>query len=65
MGPFPIMQINNNGTVRFQKGIINDATNIRTIYNHSSTKQQTEFLQHKLFLFKQIYKCFHNTVVYL
>ena len=28
MGPFPITQINNNGTVRFQKGIINDATNI-------------------------------------
>ena len=31
MGPFPITQINNNGTVRFQKGIINDATNIRRI----------------------------------
>ena len=28
MGPFPITQINGNGTVRFQKGIINDATNI-------------------------------------
>ena len=28
MGPFPITQINYNGTVRFQKGIINDATNI-------------------------------------
>ena len=28
MGPFPIMQINDNGTVCFQKGIINDATNI-------------------------------------
>ena len=28
MGPFPITQINDNGTVRFQKGIINDATNI-------------------------------------
>ena len=28
MGPFPIMQINDNGTVRFQKGIINDTTNI-------------------------------------
>ena len=31
MGPFPITQINNNGTVRFQKGIINDATNVRRI----------------------------------
>ena len=31
MGPFPITKINDNGTVRFQKGIINDATNIRRI----------------------------------
>ena len=31
MGPFPITKINENGTVRFQKGIINDATNILTI----------------------------------
>ena len=31
MGPFPITQINDNGTVHFQKGIINDATNICTI----------------------------------
>ena len=31
MGPFPITQINDNGTVRSQKGIINDATNIRRI----------------------------------
>ena len=31
MGPFPITQINDNGMVRFQKGIINDATNIRRI----------------------------------
>ena len=38
MGPFPITQINDNGTVFLQKGIINDATNIRRI-NHSSTKQ--------------------------
>ena len=28
MGPFRITQINDNGTVCFQKGIINDATNI-------------------------------------
>ena len=28
MGPFLITQINDNGTVRFQKGIIKDATNI-------------------------------------
>ena len=31
MGPFPITQINDNGTVCFQKGIINDATNISRI----------------------------------
>ena len=31
MGPFPITQINDNGTVHFQKGIINDATNIHRI----------------------------------
>ena len=31
MGPFPIRQINDNGMVSFQKGIINDATNIRRI----------------------------------
>ena len=31
MVPFPITQINDNGTVRFQKGIINDAVNIRRI----------------------------------
>ena len=29
--PFPITQIKNNGAVRFQKGIINDATNILRI----------------------------------
>ena len=28
MGPFPITQINDNGAVHFQKGIINYATNI-------------------------------------
>ena len=31
MGPFPITQINDNVAVRFQKGIINDATNILRI----------------------------------
>ena len=31
VGPFPIKQINDNCTVRFQKGIINDTTNIRRI----------------------------------
>ena len=31
MGPFPITQINDNDTVRFQKGIINNATNINRI----------------------------------
>ena len=33
IGPFPITQINDNVTVRFQKGIINDAINIRRIKN--------------------------------
>ena len=31
IGPFPITQINDNSTVCFQNGIINDATNIRRI----------------------------------
>ena len=31
MGPFPITKIYDNGTVHFQKGIINDAVNIRRI----------------------------------
>ena len=31
MGPFPIALINDNWTVCSQKGIINDATNIRRI----------------------------------
>ena len=31
MGPLPVTQINDKGTVRFQKGIINDATNIHRI----------------------------------
>ena len=31
MGPFPITQINDNATVCFQQGIINDSTNIRRI----------------------------------
>ena len=31
MGLFPITQISDNGMVRFQKGIINDATNIHRI----------------------------------
>ena len=31
MGPFPITQINDNDMVCFQKGIINDATNIHII----------------------------------
>ena len=31
MGTFPIVQMNDNGTVCFQNGIINDATNIRRI----------------------------------
>ena len=31
MGPFPITKMNDNGTVCFQKGIINDAVNIHRI----------------------------------
>ena len=31
MGPFPITKINYNGTVCYQNGIINDATNIHRI----------------------------------
>jgi hypothetical protein len=30
-GPYTIIQVNDNGTVRFQKGIVNDVTNIRRI----------------------------------
>ena len=30
-GPYVITQVNDNGTVRFQKGIVNDAVNIRRI----------------------------------
>ena len=36
MGPFLITQINENGMVHFQKGIINNTTNIRRL-NHSTT----------------------------
>ena len=52
MGSFPITQINDNGTVLFQKGIINDTTNIRRI-NHSSTKQQKRFYNNSCFSFKK------------
>ena len=31
MGTFPIIKINDNGTICFQKGIINDSANIRRI----------------------------------
>ena len=31
MGPFLITQINDNGTIHFQNGIINDTTNILRI----------------------------------
>ena len=47
MGPFPITQINDNGTVCFQKGIINNATNIRRI---------KPFFDFKLFFLQQ--RCF-------
>ena len=52
MVPFPITQINDNGMVCFQKGIIYDATNIRRI---------------KPFFNKHIKnkKSFHNTIVSL
>ena len=35
MSPLLVTLINDNGTVRFQKGIINDATNIRRIKKFS------------------------------
>jgi hypothetical protein len=30
-GPYEISQVNDNGTIRFQKGIVNDVVNIRRI----------------------------------
>ena len=30
-GPYPLTKINTNGTVKFQKGIVNDVINIRRI----------------------------------
>ena len=30
-GPYPITQVNDNGTVHYQKGIVNDVINIRRI----------------------------------
>ena len=30
-GPYPVTQVNDNGTIRFQKGIVNDVVNIRRI----------------------------------
>ena len=50
MGPFPITQINDNGTVRFHKGIINDATNIRRIKPFFDLKKRV--FTTTLFLFK-------------
>ena len=50
MSPFPITQINDNGTVCFQKGIINDATNICRIKPFFDWTKR--FLQQQLFLFK-------------
>ena len=35
MGPFPITQINDNGTVHFQQGIINYAANNISTYHIS------------------------------
>ena len=53
MGPFPITQINDNGTVHFQKVIINDATNIFRIkpFFDKTTK---DFLQQSCFSFKKM-----------
>ena len=50
MGTFHVTQINDNGTVRFQTGIINDATNIRRIKPFFDIKKR--FFTTKLFLFK-------------
>jgi hypothetical protein len=30
-GPYEVTQVNDNGTVRFQKGIVNDVVNIRCV----------------------------------
>ena len=50
MGPFLITQINDNGTVRFQKGIINDATNICRIKQFFDFKKRV--FTTTMFLFK-------------
>ena len=52
MGPFPITQISDNGTVRFQKGIINDAVNILRIKPFFDLKK--EFLQQRCFSLKHM-----------
>jgi hypothetical protein len=44
-GPYEITQVNDNGTIRFQKGIVNDATNIGRIkpfHKQQKTKFTTE-----------------------
>ena len=55
MGPFLMTQINDNGTVRFQKGIINDATNIRRIkpiidWNIKTSQKFTFMISHTLII---------------
>ena len=32
LGPFPIVQVNNNGTVKYRKGAILDTVNIRNVH---------------------------------
>jgi len=46
-GPYAITQVNDNGTVRFQKGIVNDVTNIRRANQTLSriTKSSDDLLQ--------------------
>ena len=72
MGPFHITQINDNITVRFQKGIINDATNIRRIKPFFDLNILTIkiFFTTLLFLFKQktttqVIKGFYDMVIFL
>ena len=54
-GPYQITQVNDNGTVRFQKGIINDAVNIRRI------KPFHEWLKH--FNSQQIYNWINPSLI--
>ena len=67
MGPFPITQINDNGTVRFQKGIINDATNIFRIKPlfEKTHKQYNSFTTQAVSILKNDTKRVFTTQLFL